>query len=155
MPNGRCAKHGGKSLAGADAPAFRHGRYSRVLPSGLLALYEQARSDPDLLNLSDELALIDGRLSEIFGRADPNDPIAIRHVWIDAADLIERRRRLVDTETKRRLAGQQVITADQALVMLRFVQQAVDDEVTDPVTRRRIAARLQSLVEGVADGHAR
>ncbi len=38
MPNGRCSKHGGKSLVGPAAPAFRHGRSSKLLPARLAAL---------------------------------------------------------------------------------------------------------------------
>jgi hypothetical protein len=61
----RCHYHGGKTPRGIASPHFRTGRYSKYLPGGLEKLYENARADPDLLNLSDEIALYQGRILEL------------------------------------------------------------------------------------------
>lgn len=45
MPNGRCSKHGGKSLRGAASPRFKHGYYSKCLLTrigGTVALLREA-----------------------------------------------------------------------------------------------------------------
>ena len=36
MPNGRCDKHGGKSLRGIASPRFKHGFYSKDFPTHVL-----------------------------------------------------------------------------------------------------------------------
>src|SRR3954452_17185048 len=73
MPNGRCRMHGGKSLAGAASPAFKTGRHSTYLPVRLLAGYQEAERDPELLALRDEIALIDSRLADVLSRVDSGE----------------------------------------------------------------------------------
>ena len=65
MPNGRCSKHGGKSLAGIASPRFTTGRWSAVLPTRLAARYQAAQADPALLAARDEVALVDARIAEV------------------------------------------------------------------------------------------
>lgn len=63
-----CYHHGGKSKVGAEVSTFKHGRYSKSLPERLAARYEEAASDPELLSLRDDVALLDARLSELLAR---------------------------------------------------------------------------------------
>src|SRR5262245_19691930 len=70
MPNGRCSKHGGKSLVGPAAPGFRHGRYSKLLPVQLAARFDEAKADPELLGLRDEIALVDARIADVLERME-------------------------------------------------------------------------------------
>jgi len=63
--NGRCRGHGGASLSGAGHPAYRTGRHSKYLPSGLGDLYKSFISDPDYLALQGEISLIDTRIAEL------------------------------------------------------------------------------------------
>lgn len=72
-PNGRCRLHGGATPSGPAAGSYRHGRYSRVLPVALAARYQEARSDPDLLALGDEIALLDARLADLIARVASGD----------------------------------------------------------------------------------
>ncbi len=65
-----CRMHGSRSLKGAASPAFRDGRYSRLLPGGLSQAYERSRNDPNLLSLRDEVAVLDSRLAELVGKLD-------------------------------------------------------------------------------------
>ena len=66
---GRCRWHGGKSLRGAEHPMAKHLRYSKYLPEALLARYQEARDDPQLLELRDEIALVDSRLIQLIDPA--------------------------------------------------------------------------------------
>jgi hypothetical protein len=50
------------------AGAFKHGRYSKYVPRRLLAKYEAAEQDPDLLSMRAEIALLDSRLQELLQR---------------------------------------------------------------------------------------
>jgi hypothetical protein len=73
MPNGRCALHGGKSLAGIASPTYQHGRYSRVMPTRMQARYQEAAGDPALLEQRAEVALLDARLADLLGRVDTGE----------------------------------------------------------------------------------
>lgn len=73
--NGRdvCYHHGGKSLQGSAVATFQTGRYSRYLPERLAERYEEAASDPELLSLREDVALLDTRLSQLIARADTGE----------------------------------------------------------------------------------
>jgi hypothetical protein len=60
----RCRMHGGKSLMGSDHPNFTTGLRSRMLPTRLLAKYEQAMADPELLSIRGDVALLDTLLND-------------------------------------------------------------------------------------------
>src|SRR4051812_27426822 len=45
MANGRCRLHGGKTPSGVASPNLVHGRFSKDLPTRLLARFEEALSD--------------------------------------------------------------------------------------------------------------
>lgn len=80
----RCRIHGGLSKSGSEVASFKTGRYSKALPLRLAARYEQARSDPDLHSIRDEIALAETRLQDLLTRADTSD---LGHAWLqlDAA----------------------------------------------------------------------
>lgn len=61
-PNGRCWRHGGKSPPpGPMHPRYQHGRYSRALKGKpIQELYEKARTDPQLLALTEDIAFLVG-----------------------------------------------------------------------------------------------
>lgn len=60
-----CKFHGGRIPKGADSPRYKHGRYSRHLPSNLAQKYGEALADPDLMELRDEVALLHTRLCQL------------------------------------------------------------------------------------------
>ncbi len=62
-----CKLHGGAALRGVASPSFKHGRYAKGMDYDLAQRYEQARTDPDLLSLVDEIAVLDLRLTDIVG----------------------------------------------------------------------------------------
>lgn len=73
----KCRMHGGTSTAlqsGTRNHSFKHGRHSAVLREGspIAELYEQARANPDLINMSDHFALLDARVNEVLGKARDN-----------------------------------------------------------------------------------
>jgi len=68
-----CRHHGGKSLVGPAHPGYKHGRYSKHLPGRLIERYAQAVSDPDLLVLRDDIALVDARLGDLLERVDSGE----------------------------------------------------------------------------------
>lgn len=60
-----CRMHGGKSLKGIAHPSFKHGRYSKHLPGGKQALFQELSADQDILSLDENISLIDVRLIEL------------------------------------------------------------------------------------------
>ena len=63
-PNGRCAWHGGRAAAGANHGNFKHGRYSKFVPSALAKKYRDAEANPEVLSLRSDVALIEAMIAE-------------------------------------------------------------------------------------------
>lgn len=185
MTNGRCRMHGGNALAGAASPTFKTGRYSKHLPARLMARYQEAQSDPALLALRDEVALIDTRLAELLGRVDTGESARrwqeaqeafeelrkarIRNdakqfaaaldelertltsgndygLWGEIANAVDLRKRLVESERKRLVEMQQMISSTQAMVLLTTVVDIIKTHVTDRNTLAAISAEFRKLV---------
>ena len=189
MTNGRCRMHGGKIPRGAASPHFVTGRYSKDLPTRLAARYEEARTDPDLLNLNAEIQLTYALLGEALKGMDhgesgrlwrelkatwdefqeanrAQDKEASRLALVAMGDLIkrgvadaaarsevlniiERRRKLVESEGKRRTAMQQMITAERLMVLVSAVVDVVMRHVDDSATRAAISADIGALLSRV------
>lgn len=77
MRNGRCRMHGGLTPAGIASPNFKTGRYSKYIPARLLKRYAEGESDSTLMDLRDEIALTDTRISDLLGRADLGDSVEL------------------------------------------------------------------------------
>lgn len=69
MANGRCRLHGGSTPSGLAASQFRTGRYSKHLPARLANSYQEAISDPELLSVREDVALLDSRLQDVLSSA--------------------------------------------------------------------------------------
>lgn len=185
MPNGRCYLHGGKSLSGAAAPAFKTGRYSKYLPERLAQRYHEAQADNDLLVLRDEIALLDARLGELLGRIDTGESaqrwagareafvtlqqakdsgddkkaatamsalgsILLNNndygIWEDIAALLDLRKRMVESERKRLVEMQQMITAERAMILMAAIVDTIRTHVTDRNALAAISSDLRKLI---------
>jgi hypothetical protein len=74
MPNGRCRKHGGLTPVGPAHPNYQTGRYSKVkFPAKFLELYEEQQNDTRLLEMSDDIALLNARLSELLEKINTEE----------------------------------------------------------------------------------
>src|SRR5262252_2850255 len=61
-----CVIHGGKTLSGAASGTYQTGRYSKSLPVQLAQRAEEARRNPRLLSLGDDIAVAEARLAQLF-----------------------------------------------------------------------------------------
>jgi hypothetical protein len=68
-----CRFHGGSTPAGIGNPLFRNGRHSKYLPDRLIAQYNEAQTDPQLLSLRAEVSLVDTRLDELLTKVDTKE----------------------------------------------------------------------------------
>ena len=55
------------------SPRLSSGRYSKDIPTRLAARYQASQTDPDLLNLNAEIALMDARLADLLRRVDTGE----------------------------------------------------------------------------------
>lgn len=182
MENGRCRLHGGATPRGIAHPNTKHGRYSKDLPTKLSSKYEAALADRRLLELRDEVAIIDIRLSDLlrgvdrggaselwstlegmveeWRAADEDDREKIRgrifamiergakdwQRWRDVFGTIEKRVRVAESERRRLVEMQQMMTSEQAMVLLASVVDTIRKHVTDPNTLRGISSDLRSVL---------
>lgn len=84
--------HGGSNatqeVVGTRNPAFKHGRYSKHLPTDLGDRYAEALASSDLLSLRDEVAVLEARISELLSAAAP-----AREHWAAAGEAFAAMRR--------------------------------------------------------------
>jgi hypothetical protein len=73
----KCRQHGGLSLSGMGSPTYKSGKYSKVIPLRLVARYEEARANPHLLSLTDDIAAAESRLADLFSRVDHGESGAV------------------------------------------------------------------------------
>jgi hypothetical protein len=179
---------------------YKDGRYSRFLPSRLLARYREAEKDTELTSLRSELALVDARLADLLSRVDTGESgarwwallrahrafkrartsadvaamqealIAIEmhldagtqdyEAWYDVCELIEQRRKLADSETRRLVTLQQMISAEQAMLLIGVIVDIIAWHITDRQVLAQITTDLQRLghvgeaAYGLPDGEA-
>ena len=65
--------------------------------------------------------------------------------WDDIRAIIQERRGLVDTETKRAKAAQESITLDRIMLVMSAVLDIIKQHVTDANTLQHIAADIRKL----------
>jgi hypothetical protein len=68
--------------------------------------------------------------------------------WSAALDLVERRRRVVDSERKRLVAAQRMISAEQALAMMALLVDVIERHVTDPQALQAVVTEFARLTGG-------
>jgi DNA polymerase/3'-5' exonuclease PolX len=180
-----CHMHGGKTPRGPALPQFRTGKYSKLLPTRLLARYRAAERDADLTSLRSELALVDARLADLLTRVDTGESGALwgavlkahrafrrykttgdvtrmrealaelescidagvpdYEAWAEIQELLETRRKLCDSETRRLVVLQQMISAEQLTILLGVIVEIIARHVTDRQAISAIATDLQRL----------
>lgn len=182
----RCRMHGGTQPVGIASPNYKHGRYSEAMPRRLNDTYERVRTDPDILNLSEQFYLLETRLQDTLKRSDlgeagrlwletrkqwgafkrardsgdvpgMTDAIAMLDrligkgageaaAWGEIADLIERQRRVVETESRRREKMHEMVTTDRLQLLLTRLTNVIRETVHEPEARRALAAEIRNIV---------
>lgn len=152
MANGVCYMHGGAQKRGIEHHLTVTGRYSKHLPTKAIAEFQAAMHDPDLLSMRTDIALIDLRLNELISQSGEDLPDA--KTWKEIRAVVHDRRALVETERRRLIDMQQMITGEQAMLLVARLYDSVNRHVRDPLERAAIAADLGSLaVSRGSEGH--
>lgn len=100
MLNGRCYRHGGATPRGMASANFVHGFRVRHLPPDLAQLTQDAKTDPELMQLRVDLATVEALLNTTTARLKDGRAVPLK-TEKRILELIESRRRLVETEAKR------------------------------------------------------
>lgn len=183
----RCRLHGGNTPRGLRSPNWKHGRYSRYLPDGILSKYKKAQKDNQLLVLKDEIALTDSFIAETLEQLDRDESGAIwknlqaaakeyrnavakgdkdesgRMIDIilmliaegnqqlqikrEVVNLMDSRRKLVESERKRYQEDREMITHEKALSMINAIMHVVIDRVQDKQIVSLIIEDMKLLTE--------
>ncbi len=201
----RCKFHGGRSLSGIAHPNFKHGMYSTVLPTNLGKLYEITRQNPALVALTEQIALVDARVFELFEQLSSGDgPMAwaralkaataceqamqaVRvavadrtpargqrmadalkqldgavtenvavtrkgatdaETWPLITEQIYLRKKLVDSEVRRRKDAHEMVTRERVLALLGSIAASVARHVPDPKAKQAVVEDMRRLVSG-------
>ena len=88
--NLRCHYHGGPSPSGVASATYKHGRWSNAVSPQRGREYDDAKNDPELMDLTRPLAIMDGQVSEALKRRDKLDTPDYRRraleLYTDMAD---------------------------------------------------------------------
>ena len=171
MPNGRCRRHGGKSLSGIAHPNYQGKGKSKYLPERMRGTYEAALDDPELLVLRNDIAIIDARLYDLLQRVDTGESgklwrdaqtayfdllEAMRAqdvklinsavskmgrcldngvddytAWDEVTKAIQQRKGLAESERKRLIEARQMISVEQAMMLLTALLTTIKEHVKD------------------------
>jgi len=153
---GRCRLHGGASLTGQDAGAFKHGRRSKYLVGAALARYTDALDDPDLLKIRQDAALAESLLTALTATL-PKRGVQSEQLERRILNIVDKRRALIESEARRLVQLQQMVTLAQFMATMKAVAELIREFVTDDKQRAEFQRRLQQMllaqpVTGGGDG---
>lgn len=139
--------HGGKTPAGVASPNYVHGQRSRYALKGALSeRYLNALPDLDYLNSRDEIAIASGLIQGLLEQIP--DPTADK--LANVVDLLDARRRLVDTEIKRVKLAQDTLTREQAKAFGAAVLESLRRHVKDAAVIQAIQDDVLRILSTVA-----
>lgn len=140
-----CKSHGGTS----GRPAI-HGRRSKYgpVPQGLLKRFTEAQQDPNLLNLTRQIALLDAKIWAIAEKAGGRQDFT-KAETIELLRVINAHQELVKQEVDRRVSLGTMVDVRDVMVLIGYLYDSVVRNVKDSDARRRIATDLRKLTIGL------
>jgi hypothetical protein len=148
----RCKLHGGLSPCGAAHYRFRDGRrskYLKHLSRHLGRAYQTALTDPKLLSLRDEVALLDARACQLLELLKTATGEEHDLIWAELQKCVMRKSRVVEAELRRLREAQTTLNAEQAATLVSALITAVRETITDPGMLRALQAKLVLLLPPV------
>jgi hypothetical protein len=127
----KCRLHGGRSVSGLAHYNFKHGRYSKHLPPEIAARVEEARRNPRLLSLEDDIAVAEARLATLLEAAQTGE------AGVCWQELREARARFRQAAMAEDMAGMRAADATIDAVIARGAQAAETWEEIGKLWERR------------------
>jgi len=166
VPGGdKCHWHGGKTPRGIALPQTKHGRYSKSLPTRMLAVYEAALVDPELLSTRDDMAKLVARLVDLHARVDTGEAgglwRGVRVAWREykraqaggktdvmgaAAATLDR---LIDDGVADYLAWDEILKTAELIRRLRETERKRLEALHATVTADQLAVFVGALTDSV------
>jgi hypothetical protein len=143
-----CRMHGASAPSGIAHSNLKHGRYSKYLPKHLFEKFAEAQSqtNEEMLSLSAEICLVDARINETLEKLENASNRQKDALWREIKALLQIRRKLTLTETKRLELIKNFVPIKSVLLMLGAVQSAVLREISDPEKLRRIQREMNRFL---------
>lgn len=131
-------------------PQTKTGFYSKDIATHLVADYEAALADPDLIAVREELAVCKARGAELLraiAEAEGNER-RVAALWGEFFALLEHVRALAETERRRLEAGHKALTSERVMLLVAALVDAVRRHVDDRGTLDAISRDISRLVDG-------
>ena len=143
-----CGFHGGTTAIGRANGNYKHGRYQQSLPARMVAVYQEALDDPQLMSLRGLVALNYSRLSELFGRLEASE-VDIKAI-LEAKGGLDVARLSGDEDEKTQaldilMVAIEAVSADPTLVW-KEIREHMDVVNRMVGTEHRSAGRLDQFV---------
>lgn len=150
MPNGRCRLHGGLSIAGLQHSRTNVATYrGKEIPAKLYSHFQCAKNDPELLSTRDDITLLDARLSILIDTTEALNDKEIKlntELWIEIRQILQERKLLAESERKRLIDMQQMITTEKAMLLVSALAGIIKEHVTDNKTLSKISNDMSKLL---------
>lgn len=138
----RCKYHG--AYAGRPIITGEHSKYS-PLPTGLRDKFAKAVTDPDLLNLTNKIALFDAQIWQLCEDAQAQSQFTPRQTR-KLITLVKSHKSLVKQETDRRVAMGTMLDVRQVMMIINYLYNSIEKNVQDKSAKRKIANDLRSIL---------
>lgn len=134
-----CYKHGGAPGSGRPPSSFRY-----VTKENIWQKIEEARLDPDLLEIKRDIAIVKALLDELISRVDEVDFLGEKEEKI-LIDLACTHSALVEKFYKVEKERAETFNLKQLGIFISYVSTVVRRYIPDPEARKEIARELESI----------
>jgi hypothetical protein len=97
-----------------------------------------------LLTNRNEIALLEVRITELLRQGDLGEST----LWTEITELLEQRRKLVDSESRRLLQQQETLTSSEAYLIFNALVSVIKEHVADRETLAKIQADFAKVTSG-------
>jgi hypothetical protein len=134
--NGFCKMHGGQSMTRS-----LFGKRSKLLDElGMTTEFAEFRTDPELVELRHEIALIDTRVDQAIRRVKKDDTPGNEKRLLD---LLALRRKLVDSV--KRTTATETVPVDRVMQFVQAMINVMLEFVKDPREKQTFLAKVRAL----------
>ena len=143
-------------MIGPANPAYKDGRYSKLLTGDFGQHYADAEADVRLMSLRSNIAMVETHIRDVYAMVTRGelDPIV---AWEKLEGMFEQRRKLTDTEAKTIGMVHKMVTADQVRAFAAQVVNILHRHEKDRDILQAIARDIRALqvagqdVRGMSD----
>lgn len=147
--NGRCRRHKGTAPRGIANPLTTTGRYSRDLPARVLLRYEAALADPELLSVRDDIALLQGAITDVMAELKEAEARPDLDTILGTVEKISRDWQTWDWTKMQRELDQlkEAITSRQSQrAALREIRELIREKAALVAQENRLLADRQQMI---------